>query len=63
MGLAYRWYVQPTPVRKLAGEDDDDDERFRKWVAQKPRGYVLNTDSRLIRTGQHPASPINCVHR
>ena len=33
------------PVRKFAGEDDQ--ESFREWVANKPRGYVLNTDSGL----------------
>ena len=33
------------PVRKFAGEDDQ--EPFREWVTHKPRGYVLNTDSGL----------------
>lgn len=30
------------PVRKFAGEDAQ--EPFRAWVANRPRGYVLNTD-------------------
>jgi hypothetical protein len=33
------------PVRKFAGEDEL--EPFRQWVVQKPKGYVLNTDSGL----------------
>ena len=44
-GAAYRWYVQPMPVRKFAS--DDAQEPFREWVANKPRGYVLNTHSGL----------------
>ena len=39
------WYVRPMAVRKFAGEDDQ--EPFREWVANRPRGYVLNTDSGL----------------
>lgn len=27
-------------VRKFSGED----EEFREWIRQRPRGYVLNTD-------------------
>ena len=30
-------------VRKFSGED----EQFRDWVKQRPRGYVLNTDRAL----------------
>jgi hypothetical protein len=30
-------------VRKFSGQD----EEFREWVAERPRGYVLNTDSGL----------------
>ena len=32
-------------LRKFAGEDEQ--EPFRDWVGQKPKGYVLNTDARL----------------
>jgi putative salt-induced outer membrane protein YdiY len=32
-------------VRKFAGEADQ--EPFREWVTNRPRGYVLNTDSGL----------------
>ena len=32
-------------IRKFAGENGQDP--FLEWVSQKPRGYVLNTDSGL----------------
>jgi len=32
-------------VRKFAGGDEQ--EPFRQWVSQKPKGYVLNTDKGL----------------
>jgi hypothetical protein len=32
-------------IRKFAGQDDQ--ELFREWVANRPPGYVLNTDSSL----------------
>jgi hypothetical protein len=30
-------------VRRFSGED----EQFREWISQRPRGYVLSTDSGL----------------
>src|SRR5205085_1362138 len=30
-------------VRKFS----DDDDQFRAWLSERPRGYVLNTDSAL----------------
>lgn len=36
-------------IRRFAGEDEA--ESFRDWVAQKPRGYVLNSDKGLSDRG------------
>ena len=46
------------PVRKFAGEDDQ--EPFREWVAHKPRGYVLNTDSGLSERASTPLHRTGC---
>ena len=45
-------------VRKFAGEDQQ--EPFREWVSQKPKGYVLNTDSGLSHRGSTRLHRANC---
>ena len=47
-------------IRKFAGEEAQ--ELFLDWVSQKPKGYVLNTDSGLSDRGEHPASPGELLH-
>ena len=45
-------------VRKFAGEDQLDS--FREWVSQKPKGYVLNTDSGLSDRASTRLHRANC---
>jgi hypothetical protein len=45
-------------VRKFAGEDELGP--FREWVSQKPKGYVLNTDSGLSDRGSTRLHRASC---
>jgi hypothetical protein len=45
-------------VRKFAGEADQ--EPFREWVTNRPRGYVLNTDSGLSDRASTRLHRANC---
>jgi hypothetical protein len=45
-------------VRKFAGEDEL--APFREWVSQKPKGYVLNTDSGLSDRASTRVHRANC---
>jgi hypothetical protein len=45
-------------IRKFAGEDEL--EPFRDWVTQKPKGYVLNTDSGLSDRGSTRLHRASC---
>ena len=45
-------------VRKFAGEDELGP--FREWVSQKPKGYMLNTDSGLSDRGSTRLHRASC---
>ena len=45
-------------VRKFAGEEEL--EPFREWVAQKPKGVLLNTDSGLSDRGSTRLHRASC---
>jgi hypothetical protein len=45
-------------VRKFAGEDELGP--FREWVSEKPKGYVLNTDSGLSDRGSTRLHRASC---
>jgi hypothetical protein len=45
-------------IRKFAGEDGQ--EPFRDWLAQKPRGYVLNTDAAMSDRGSNRRHRASC---
>ena len=43
-------------IRKFSGQD----EPFREWVAQRPKGYVLNTQSGLSDRGSTRLHRASC---